>query len=92
MIALVRLAVFGFIGLSVVYLLVSIYSRSIRREKLEDRWDRDNEGKDDDAARTSFIEDGMRDYEQGLRKKLIWLVFVIPMVIMGITVYLVNYQ
>ena len=39
MIALIRLALFGFIGLSVIYFLVSVYSRSVRREKLERRWD-----------------------------------------------------
>ena len=33
MIPLVRLAVFGFIALSVIYVLVSIYSRSVRRER-----------------------------------------------------------
>jgi uncharacterized ion transporter superfamily protein YfcC len=92
MIALIRLAVFGFIGLSVIYLLVSIYSRSVRREKLEDRWDSEHEDENDDAARNAFIEEGMQHYEHGLRKQLIWLVFIIPMVIMGITVYLVNYQ
>ena len=34
----------------------------------------------------------MRDYEKGLRKKLIWLVYVIPMIVVAVTVYLVNYQ
>ena len=32
----VRLVVFGFLALSVIYLCVSLYSRSIRREKLEE--------------------------------------------------------
>ncbi|MEZ5779037.1 MAG: hypothetical protein R3E44_11815 [Paracoccaceae bacterium] len=92
MIALIRLAVFGFIGLSVVYFVVSIYSRSVRREKLEKRWDAEHGETADEAARTAYIETGMREYEHGLRKKLIWLVYVIPMVIIAATVYLVNYQ
>ncbi len=92
MIALVRLAVFGFLLLSVIYLLVSVYSRSVRREKLEDRWDENHPDTDDKQARAKFIEAGMRQYERGLRKKLIWLVYVIPMVIFVVTVYLVNYQ
>ena len=37
MIGFIRLAVFGFIGLTVLYFLVSIYSRSTRREELERR-------------------------------------------------------
>ena len=35
----VRLVVFGFLALGVIYVLISVYSRSIRREKLEDHWD-----------------------------------------------------
>ena len=92
MIAIIRLAVFGFIGLSVVYLLVSVYSRSVRREKLEKHWDANPPEGQGDTERTAFIEDGMRAYEHGLRKKLIWLVFIIPMIIFAVTVYLVNFQ
>ncbi len=33
-----RLIIFGFIGLSIIYLLVSLYSRSVRLEKLEEQW------------------------------------------------------
>jgi hypothetical protein len=33
---LVRLVVFGFLVLSVVYLSIAFYSRSVRREKLEE--------------------------------------------------------
>ena len=92
MIALIRLAVFGFIGLSVIYVLVSIYSRSVRREKLERHWDENPPEGQGNAARSAYIEAGMREYESGLRKKLIWLVYVIPMMVMAVTVYLVNYQ
>jgi Ca2+/Na+ antiporter len=92
MIAFLRLAVFGFIGLSVLYLLLSIYSRSVRRETLEKTWDAENGPGGDAAARDAYIEAGMRDYEKSLRKKLIWLVYVIPMIVIGVTVYLVNYQ
>ena len=86
-----RLAVFGFIALSVVYLLVSIYSRSVRREKLEKAWDTDpaREGAAP-ADRAAFIAAGMRDYESGLRKKLIMLIYVIPMIVMAVIIYLVN--
>ncbi len=88
MIGIFRAAIFGFIGLSVIYFLVSIYSRSVRREKLEKRFDAGGVAGERDA----YIEDGMRDYEKGLRKRLIWLVYIIPMVVVGVTIYLVNYQ
>ena len=88
MIGIFRAAIFGFIGLSVIYFLVSIYSRSVRREKLEKRFDAGGVAGERDA----YLEDGMRDYEKGLRKRLIWLVYIIPMVVVGVTIYLVNYQ
>lgn len=93
MIGLFRLAVFGFVALTVVYLLVSIYSRSIRREKLEKAWDSDpaREGSLPDE-RAAFIAAGMEAYRHSLRRKLIVLVYVIPMAIVGLTAYLVNYQ
>ena len=90
---MVQLLVFGFIGLSLVYLLVSVYSRSVRREKLEKGFDTDpaNEGAPE-AARMAYIEEGMAQYEKGLRKKLIWLVFVIPMIVIAVTIYFINVQ
>ncbi len=88
MIAIIRLAVFGFIGLSVVYLVVSVYSRSERREKLEKQFD----AGDVAGERDAYIEAGMQAYRHGLRRKLILLVYVIPAVVVAVTVYLVNYQ
>lgn len=90
---MVQLLVFGFIGLSVVYLLVSVYSRSVRREKLEKGFDGDpaNEGAPE-AARSAYIAEGMAQYEKGLRKKLIWLVYVIPMIVIAVTIYFINVQ
>ncbi len=82
----IRLIVFGFVGLTIVYWLVSIYSRSVRRETLEKRFDAGGVEGDRDA----YIEAGMADYERGLRKRLIWLVYIIPMVAMGLTIYFVN--
>ena len=89
--ALIRLVVFGFIGLSVVYVLVSIYSRSVRREKLEDRWGQDNPDNKDEAAREAFINAGMDDYNSGIRRKLILLIYVIPAVLVAVIHYLTTY-
>ncbi len=90
---LLRIWVAEFIGLTVIYVLVSIYSRSVRREKLEKHWDTDpaNEGAPQ-AARDAFIAAGMEKYRHGLRRRLIWLVYVIPMVAVAVIVYAVNVQ
>ena len=88
MIAIVRLIVFGFLGLSVIYILVSLYSQSVRREKLEKRFDAGGV----DGDRDEYIKAGMIAYQKGLRRKLIWLVYIIPMAVVALTVYFVNYQ
>ncbi|MCB1350590.1 MAG: hypothetical protein KDK11_18865 [Maritimibacter sp.] len=82
--------VFGFLALSVVYLAVSFYSRSIRREKLEDRWAEDHPGDTDSPERDAYIEDGMIAYQNGLRRKLILLVYIIPAIAVAVTMFIVN--
>lgn len=86
----VRLVVFGFLALGVIYLLISVYSRSIRREKLEDHWDENPPENATPEARETFIAEGMAKYESGLRKKLILLVFVVPPIVVGTIIYFIN--
>lgn len=76
--ALIRLIFFGFIGLTIVYFLVSIYSRSVRREKLEKAWAEDHPENDNVPARDAYVAEGMEQYERSLRHKLILLVYVVP--------------
>ena len=88
---LIRLVFFGFVGLSVVYFMISVYSRSVRREKLEDAWGEDNPDSKDEAARETFIDQGMADYNAGIRPKLILLVYVIPTIIVAVIHFLTTY-
>ncbi|MEZ5913410.1 MAG: hypothetical protein R3D84_15300 [Paracoccaceae bacterium] len=100
MIALLRLAVFGFIAMSVAYFAMRIYFRSTRREELEKEWDAQNAGANADTGtdgaetpeRDAYIEAGMKDYEGSLRRKLIWLVYVIPSILIFVLIYLTNYS
>jgi len=87
MIGPIRLVIFGFIGLTILYFLLSVYSRSLRREELENLWDADQ----GPGERESFIDEGMLAYEKGLRKKLIWLVYVIPTLAVIAAIYLLNF-
>ncbi len=84
---LVRLVVFGFIALSVIYLSVSLYSRSVRREKLEKQYD---EAPVDGMTRKEYVEKGIAAYNSGLRPKLLLLIYVVPTVIVAATVYITN--
>ncbi len=93
MIGFIRAAILGLVVLSVVYALVSIYSRSVRRERLEKEWDTDpaREGLST-ADRDAYIAAGMTAYQHGLRRKLIVLVYIVPTLAFGVIVYLVNAQ
>ena len=90
--ALVRLVVFGFIGLTVVYLAVSWYSSSVRREKLENAWDAENPGSGDRDARDAYVAAGMEEYRSGLRPKLILLVYIIPTVLVIAMLIVTNWN
>ena len=87
---LIRLVVIMTVVLTVIYFCISLYSRSVRREKLEDAWAEDHPDGGDPAARRAYIEKGMAEYESGLRKKLILLVYVIPVIAVCVILYITN--
>lgn len=88
--ALLRLIVFGFLFLSVIYLAVAWYSRSVRREKLEKKWAEDHPEGGDATDRQTFITQGMIDYNDSIRPKLLLLIYVLPALAVGIILYLTN--
>lgn len=78
----------GLVLLTILYAVLSLWSRSVRRERLEDEWDRDRPTPDRDA----FISDGIRDYDRSLRRRLILGVYVVPVVFALVMIYLTNYH
>lgn len=88
MIALVRLAVVWFVVLTVFYVLLRIYSRSLRRERLEKRWDAGGMTGD----REAYIREGMARYDASLRPKLLWGVYIIPSVVAAAVFYFMNFH
>ena len=87
---LIRLIIFGFIGLSIIYALVWIYSRSVRREKLENAWAEEHPQGGEEAARDAYIEKGMKDYHASLRPKLLLLIYVVPAILVAAAFYMTN--
>lgn len=81
MIGLIRLVIFGFIAMTIVYVAVSVYSRSLRREKLEDEWAEEHPEDRESEQRDAYIEKGMEEYQNGLRRKLILLVYIVPTIL-----------
>lgn len=88
--ALVRLVVFGYLFLTIIYWLIVLYSRSVRREKLENAWAEDHPEGADNGARDTYIAQGMDAYNNGLRPKLIGLVYVIPTIAVAVIIYVIN--
>ena len=86
----IRLVVLGFVVLTVIFICVSLYSRSIRRERLEKAWDADPPEGADAAGRSAYVEQGMAEYFSGFRRRLVLLVYVVPTVVVGVIFYLTN--
>ncbi|MCL4187760.1 MAG: hypothetical protein KJZ85_09135 [Rhodobacteraceae bacterium] len=95
MIALLRLAGLLFVVLTVIYVSVSLYDRSLRRERLEKRWDsRHTPGPlppDRPQDRAEFIARGLSRYDRSVRRRLLLLVYVIPLTVIAFLVWIVNY-
>lgn len=87
MFALARLIIVGFVVLSVIYVSLSLYSRAVRRRKLNREWE-DERPTDD---RETFVQQGLEDYDGSLRRKLILGVYVVPVCIIALIVYLTNF-
>jgi Ca2+/Na+ antiporter len=87
MFAFARLVVIGFLVLTVIYVCLSFYSRAVRRGKLGREWEEGSQ----DTDRDTFVQEGLDDYDGSLRRKLILGVYVIPVVVVSVIIYLTNY-
>ena len=87
MIAFAKLAFFGFIALSVVYIVVQLWSRRLHRAKLHHQWE--EEGRQGDRA--EFVRAGLRAYDRSMRPKLVLLVYVLPIVVIGAIIVVTNF-
>ena len=87
-VALARLIIVCFIVLTVIYLSLSLYSRSVRRTKLRQKWEEDIRRGDRDA----YVRRGLKIYDRSLRRKLLWGVYIVPVVTIAVVIYLVNFH
>ena len=84
---LVRLVVFGFVALGVIYLSLSWYFRSVRRERLEKDYDAEPVA---GTTRDAYVNQGIEAYNKSFRPKLLGLVFVIPPLVVAVIIYVTN--
>jgi len=86
--ALIRVAALGFVVLSVIYVLLSFSARAAFRRKLRREWDDERPTQDRDA----FVKQGMEDYDASIRPKLFLGVYILPVCVVILMIYLTNFQ
>ena len=88
MIAGARLLFIILVVLTIVYVCLSLYSRSVRRGKLEERWAQ--EGMPGD--RETFVREGLEEYDGSIRRKLILGVYIVPLTLIAVLIYVTNFM
>lgn len=88
MLAFMRLVIFGFLFLTVLYLAISYWSRTVRARKLEREWEQEGGTGDKDA----YIRKGLTEYGTSFRRKLILLVYIVPVVAVVVVIYMTNFR
>ncbi|CUH46766.1 hypothetical protein [Ruegeria atlantica] len=74
--------------LTVIYVGVSIYSRWVRRSKLIAHWEKKGLTGDRDA----FVQRGLKKYDGSFRRKLILGIYVVPLGLIAILIYVTNFM
>lgn len=85
---LIRLVVFGFVILTVIFVVLSITSRRSERKRLEQEWELEGHG----GEKAVYVREGLAVYDRSLRRKLIFGVYLVPLAVIGTIVYVVNYM
>ena len=88
MFALLRLLFVLLIVQTVVYVLFSLYSRAVRKSKLKRHWTQKNLTVD----RDTYVRRGLKKYDGSIRRKLILLVYIIPLGAIALLVYVMNFM
>ncbi|CUH62334.1 hypothetical protein TG4357_00022 [Thalassovita gelatinovora] len=86
MFGLARFLIIGFVILTLIYTGVSLWSRSVRKAKLKKEWEEEIRKGD----KEDFVDEGLEDYSHSFRRKLILLVYVVPVLLVLLIIYLVN--
>ncbi|QFQ87360.1 hypothetical protein F8A10_07935 [Paracoccus kondratievae] len=93
MIAFLRLIGMVLIVELIFYLLIGIYIRSLRREELEEEWDRRHpERAGPSPERAEFVRRSMVGFSKTLQARLVGLVLVLPVVAIIVIIVIVNYN
>lgn len=75
--AFIRALLVLLLGLTVIYVCVAWYCRSVRRENLEKQWDAANPG-GDHIQRGMEVEKGVESFTASWAYRALWLIYVVP--------------
>lgn len=89
MLALARFVIMAAVVLTVVYGSLWLYLRARRRDLLEIDWAAEtSEPRDKD----DYVRDRLSEFDRRRHRALIWLVYVLPLGLVTLIVYLTNFH
>lgn len=88
MLGFLKFFLIGFVGLTVLYVLLTIYVRSLTRERLEKDWE--DEGSI--GVRDDYVQKGLDDYAHSIRPKLLLGVYILPLITFCVIFYMTNFM
>ncbi|WP_282605951.1 hypothetical protein [Pelagibius sp. Alg239-R121] len=88
MLGLVIRLVVLFAILTVIYLALSRYYRWCKTRELETRFD---SGEVRSRDRTGYVARGMAEYDRSLSRKLLWGVYLVPLGIVALLIYIADF-
>ncbi|MBW6419328.1 hypothetical protein [Celeribacter sp. PS-C1] len=87
MLGFLRFLIIGFVVMTLFYGLLTIYVRSLTRERLEEDWEKEGSIGERDA----YVEEGIKAYERSFRPKLLLLVYILPLIVFAAIFYVTNF-
>jgi hypothetical protein len=83
----VRVLLVSLVALTIVYACLLFYGRARQTEKLEEAWLAAGQP----HPRAEHVDEKLETYTTGLRRKLIWGVYVVPLCGISVFMYLSNF-
>ncbi|ASP19565.1 hypothetical protein ANTHELSMS3_00848 [Antarctobacter heliothermus] len=89
MLALARFLIMAAVVLTVIYGSLWFYLRSRRRDLLETDWAADPS---ETRSQDDYVRDGLETYDKRRHRMLVLLVYIVPLCLVSLIVYLTNFN